>query len=160
MRSEAWHRPCFLLPAGSSVHMAVLVWKEHSIPRLSVCVACHLSLLPGHCTWGSDPAVLRVVGASFQASPHSDFPVFHQFHVTSKSLGPMRSALMCLGKQEPRLSFSDVVQSLLHLSPSAPGLSLLLLRPVLFHNIFLPVWCCDRRCSVGTGMAYSGDWGI
>lgn len=57
-----------------------------------------LNLLLGHFTWGSDTAVLHVVGASFQASPHSDFPVFLQFHFTSKSLGPMRSALMYSGK--------------------------------------------------------------
>lgn len=135
---------------------------EGTFHTMSVYIVCHLTLLPGHFTWGSDTAVLRVVGASFQASPHSDFPVFLQFHFTSKSLGPLRSALMCSGKQEPRLSFSDVVQSPppLHLSPSAPGLSLLLLRLVLFHNIFLPVWCCGKWCSVGTGMAYSGDWEI
>lgn len=111
MCSGAWHQPCFLWPSGSSAHMGVLVWRERFIPHLSVCVVCHLSLLPGHFTWGSDTAVL---GASFQASPHSDFPVFLQFHFTSKSLDPMRSALMCSGKQESRLSFSDVVQSLPH----------------------------------------------
>lgn len=83
---------CFLLPSSGrlSVWMS---WSGRNQP--SVCVLyVTLSLLPGHFIWGSYAVVLHIMGAWVS-----------QFHFTSKSLCPMRSALVCSGKQEPSLKF-------------------------------------------------------
>lgn len=93
---------CLLL-----AHLSTWVpWCGSSVPhQLCLCVL-YVTIAP--CLGilhGAQILLCCVAGAAFQASPHLDFPVFLHLHFTSKSLGPMRSALMCSGKQEPSLIF-------------------------------------------------------